>query len=132
MNGTILLYNIRDFGKRGLIQGALGALGVRLLYVDRKDYLKPLGALAGEKMFFAVDREYEGAELDDMMIVMAGLNGGQVDEVLKALRESGAGRLPYKAVLTETNKFWTSLMLFEELKKEHEAVSAAYDSKSGN
>ncbi len=125
MNGTILLYNMKDFGKRGLIQGALGPLGHQMVYVDRKDYLKPVGTLAGEKMFFTVDREYDGPELDDVMLVMAGLDGGQVDGVLKALRESGAGRIPYKAVLTQTNKFWTSLMLYEELKKEHEEFMKA-------
>lgn len=119
MNGTILIYNVKDLGKRGLLQAALTPLGHRLVYVDRKDYLKPVGTLAGEKMFFTVDRVYEGPELSDTMLVMAGLDGGQVDGVLRALKQSGAGSIPLKAVLTDTNKFWTSLMLYEELEKEH-------------
>ena len=110
---------MKDLGKRGLLQAALAPLGHRLVYVDRKDYLKPVGTLAGEKLFLAVDRIYEGPEFSETMVVMAGLDGDQVDGVLGALRKSGAGSIPLKAVLTKTNKFWTSLMLYEELEKEH-------------
>lgn len=120
MRATVLLYNIRDIGRESLIRNALRSLGHDIVYVDQKDYLKPIGTLAGEKLFLTVEKVYEGPQMEDMMLVMAGMDGHQVDEVLEALRESGAGRIPYKAVLTETNKFWTSMMLYEELKKEHE------------
>lgn len=120
MKGTVLLYNIRDIGRKSLIQNALTSLGHRIVYVEKKDYLKPIGVLAGEKLFLTVDKVYDGPQMEDMMLVMAGMDSRQVDKVLKALRESGAGSIPCKAVLTETNKFWTSMMLYEELKKEHE------------
>lgn len=45
--------------------------------------------------------------------------GDDIDETLKAFRENGLAGVGLKAVLTETNKNWNSLQLFEELKKEH-------------
>lgn len=118
MREQILLYNIQDADKRRLLRKALQPLGAALQYVDRRDYLKPLGTLAGEKLFFTVDKVYEGPELAGAMLVMAGLSSDRVDSVLQALKSSGL-QLPYKAVLTDTNRYWTSLMLFEELQKEH-------------
>lgn len=120
MAERILLYNMPDADKRRVLQKALRPLGMTLQYVERQDYLKPLGTLAGEKLFFTVDKMYEGPELAGSMLVMAGLSSERVDQVLQAIRSSGL-QLPYKAVLTDTNRYWTSLMLFEELQKEHMA-----------
>ncbi len=38
---------------------------------------------------------------------------------LKAFCEHGLAGVGLKAVVTETNRGWNSLQLFEELKKEH-------------
>lgn len=119
----ILLYNAKDPERAWLIKKAINSLGIAVEHVARRDYLKPVGTLAGEKLFLTIEKEYDGPELDDIMMVMAGLSGERLDQVLKALRESGAGNIAYKAVLTQTNQFWTSLMLYEELKKEHVAFA---------
>ena len=56
------------------------------------------------------------------MLLMAGLLGPQVDQVLKAVRKSGIGPVPYKAVLTSANQSWNALKLFQEIKSEHEQM----------
>lgn len=119
-NETVLLYHMEE-QRIQLIRKALKPLGYEVIYVEKKDYLKPVGTLAGVKLFLTIEKEYKGPDFQDAMLVMAGMDGEQVDGVLKALRESSAGSLPYKAVLTKTNQFWTSLMLYEELCKEREA-----------
>lgn len=125
MQETVLLYQMEP-GRKKLIQKALCPLGCRIVMVEKKDYLKPVGTLAGEKLFLAVEKEYDGPSFNAPMLVMAGMSEERVDKTLKLLRESGAGPLPYKAVLTQTNQYWTSLMLYEELQREHEAFEKGF------
>lgn len=122
MKELVLLYHMTDTFRRARVQNALLSIGIPCKVVEKKDYLKPIGMLVGEKMPFVVVREYEGEELADTMLVLAGLSSARVDQVLKVFREFGVGSIPYKAVLTDTNQYWTSLMLFEELKREHQAM----------
>ena len=53
------------------------------------------------------------------MVVFAGFVGEDIDMALKAFCEHGLAGVGLKAVVTETNRGWNSLQLFEELKKEH-------------
>lgn len=84
------------------------------------------GGAAG---FGAADEHKDSSEANveisfsDEMILMAGFTLPQIDALIKALRKRGVGRIDYKAVLTDTNKDWNSFQLYEEIKKEHEAMS---------
>ena len=53
------------------------------------------------------------------MVVFAGFIGDDIDKALDAFHQNGLAGVGLKAVLTETNQVWSSLQLFEELKKEH-------------
>lgn len=146
MKETVLLYNFTDKGRAMKVKQALLPLGFRLKVVDPKDYLKPVGMLAGvkgmeetgqgtEERFAgsgATDTVVAGTDdseandgigFSDEMILMAGFTSAQIDALIKALRRRGVGKIDYKAVLTETNKDWNSFQLYEEIKKEHEAMS---------
>lgn len=61
-------------------------------------------------------------ELSDEMLVMAGFTSRQVDQLILAFRKKGVGFVPYKAVLTPVNSTWDVRKLFDEIKKEHEAM----------
>ena len=50
--------------------------------------------------------------------VLAGL------PALLALKKSGAGPFPYKAILTPTNQHWLAKDCLAELKREHEYMTA--------
>ena len=134
MKETILLFNIQDRQKALKIEMALFPLHVRLRRIKPEDYGHTLGYLAGLK-----SAETNGAdtktpknapnssatlpELDSEMIVFAFFEDSRLNQALAALRKSGAGPLPYKAILTPTNQNWTPAECFEEIRREHEAMN---------
>lgn len=58
------------------------------------------------------------------VILFSGVEAKKQQEVLRALREKGAGRGAIKAVVTPTNRGWTFEKLFAELNAEHELMTA--------
>ena len=126
MRETVLLYNFNGERKKELTK-ALLPLGFRLKAVAKEDYLKPVGFLAGLKDMEDNGSVYEGEEFQDEMMLMAGFTSARIDTLIGALRKNGVGRINYKAVLTETNKNWDSVSLFQELKKEHEYMTGGQE-----
>lgn len=122
MKETILLFYVPDKEKRLKIEMALFPLHVRIKYIKQEDYNQPLGVLAGIKDAVPAEGGYAGEELPGTMIVFAFFNDSRLNQALSALRKSGAGPLPYKAILTPTNQFWTAHECFAEVKQEHEAM----------
>ncbi len=123
MKATILLFHFSDKDRRNRLTRALLPLRMKIREVAREDYLQPVGYLAGNKEILPLDEKYEGEELEGEMILMAGLSSSQVDQALKAVRKSGIGPVPYKAVLTSSNQNWNVWKLFQEIKAEHEQMN---------
>ena len=122
MKETVLLFHFSDREKRNKVARALFPLKLKIKEVEKKDYLQSIGYLAGSKEISAVEAEYDGEELDGEMLVMAGISSARMDMVLKALRKSGVGSIPYKASMTPTNQYWNPLQLFQKIKEEHEKM----------
>ncbi|MCI9137966.1 MAG: DUF3783 domain-containing protein [Lachnospiraceae bacterium] len=122
MRPVILLFHFSDKDRRNKLTRALLPLRMRVKEIAREDYLQSIGYLAGNKEIPSVEEVYQGEELEGEMILMAGLADAQVDMVLKAVRKSGIGPVPYKAVLTPANQNWNVRKLFEEIKSEHEQM----------
>ena len=127
MRETVLLFNFSDTEKRNKVARALFPLKIKIKEIEKKDYLQPIGYLAGSKEIPPVEEIYEGEELGGEMLVMAGISGARMDMVLRSLRKSGAGTIPYKAIITPTNQYWNSLQLFAEIKEEHEKMHQKAD-----
>lgn len=123
MKETILLFNPPEKERLLKIEAVLFPLHIRLKRVARPDYHQPLGVLAGLKDIAPAEGSYEGEELPGTMFVFCFLDDRRLNQALAALRRSGAGPFPYKAVLTPTNSLWTAPDCFEEIRKEHEAMS---------
>lgn len=123
MKETILLFGFRDGDRLSKVKRALLPLGMRIKTVSPCDYAKPVGYLAGVKEIPSPEIPYEGPEFEKEMLVMAGIASKRVDAVIFALRKAGIGRIDYKAVLTPTNQFWDAVKLYEEIAREHEAMS---------
>lgn len=105
---------------------ALLPLRVRVRAVEPADYAQPIGYLAGVKGIGSVETETEKLPQEKLpaeFLVMAGLSGARVDQVLSAIRKSGVGPIPYKAVLTVTNQGWDAYSLLAELMREHEKMT---------
>ncbi|MCB7305913.1 DUF3783 domain-containing protein [Bariatricus massiliensis] len=123
MRESILLINFQDKKKLREIQMMAMAVKLRMKLVDKSDYLQPVGYLAGNKEIPPVDARYEGEELEQEMMVFAGLTEDHLNQMLFLMRKSGIAPVNYKAILTDTNKNWTVPELYEELQREHEAMT---------
>lgn len=121
MKETILLFQF-DKEKQKRLMRCLMPLKLRVKQVEEKDFGQPIGYLAGIKEIVPLDTDASPKVLDGEMLVMAGLSGQRVDMVLSAIRKSGVGPVPYKAVLTPTNQSWDAAALLAELKREHEKM----------
>lgn len=137
MRETILLVHFTDQEKRKKLTRALLPLGLRMKEVEREDYGKAVGVLAGlkgisqeeaEHVSEGFSRQEPGAEgpieqeLSGELLIMAGLSGQRIDQVLRAIHKAGLS-LPYKAVLTASNQSWDVWKLFQEIKEEHQRMS---------
>ena len=123
MKETILLFNPPEKDTLLKIEMALFPLHIRLKRITREDYNQPLGVLAGIKDMAPAKGAYEGEELPGTMFVFCFLDDNRLNQALAALRRTGAGSFPYKAILTPTNSSWTAPDCFKEIRKEHEAMS---------
>lgn len=122
MKATVLLYNFQDKLYREQVKKILLVQRLSIKEVPKEEYLNPIGCYAGDEEVKVSEKRYEGMELDGEMMVFAGLSGEQIDKVLAGFRKNKVPRVNCKAVLTPTNRFWNALQLFEELKREHEAM----------
>ena len=130
MKETILLFHVPDKDTLLKIEMALFPLHVRLRRVAKEDYNQPLGALAGIKDIPKLSESYEGEELDDTLFVFAFFTDARLNHALAALRKSGAGPFPYKAILTPTNQTWNAMQCFREIKEEREAILKQQENKA--
>ena len=122
MKETILLFNPPEKDRLLKLEMALFPLRVRLKKVAPSEYNQPLGVLAGIKEMTPAEGTYDGPELPDTMLVFCFLDDSRLNQALAALRKSGAGPFPYKAILTPTNSAWTAPECFGEIRREHEAL----------
>ena len=129
MKETVLLFNIQDEARLRGLKRILMLMKVRVRVVKKDEYLQPVGFLAGVKELEAEQPVYEGEELDNEMMVMAGFSSSQVDLLLAQMRKAKLTRMNYKAILTPTNMNWTVPQLYEELKKEHDYVTQMHSQK---
>lgn len=122
MKPVVLLFNFTDKSRLNNILKAILPLKVRTKNVDKEDYLQPIGYLAGIKDIDSVIEKYDGEGLGDEMLLLAGLTDSQINKLLSSLRKAGIF-IGLKAVLTANNQYWNALQLYEELKKENEAIN---------
>ena len=131
MRECVLLFQFEQTKQRKLVAQLLPArFKVKVVGAEELDF--PIGYLTGNKELpvreekgkegQSASEEPQGHEqagetapqpLEGEMLVMAGVSGDRLNMVLQAVK---------KAVVTETNQAWTARELFEELRKEHEAM----------
>lgn len=121
MKPTILLFEFSKIQFTKLTK-QLFPMKFRIKQIRSENYMQPIGFLAGIKEIEGTDTTHAGEALSDPMMIMCGLSSFQIDQVLAAIRRSGAGPIPYKAVLTPSNQTRNAFMLLEELKEEHKKM----------
>lgn len=118
--GTILMYQCSgpEFSK---LRQIFAMLRLRMRPVGPERYHLSLEELAEGKGEPAAQAE---EALPEAMLVFCGLNQALLHQVLEVIRLAKLPPIPLKAVLTETNRTWNTRQLYEELKKEREAIAA--------
>ncbi len=118
-NSAILLYNFQD-EKLKMTKMVCMMLKIRFKEINRSEYNQPLGALLGLPDIKNEVEPYFGEELSEEMLLLHGFDGSKLQKFLTALQRVGVGRIDLKAMLTENNKTWSGLALYEELCRERD------------
>ena len=126
MKERILLFNFEQQKARKLTAQLMMAR-FKVKVVKEEEWGYPIGYLCGWTEFFEMEEEStveNKPALDSPMLVIAGVDGNRLNQVLTVIKKAGIGRVPYKAIVTETNQKWLPSALLEELKQEHEQMKA--------
>ena len=130
MKEVILLFNFEQIKARKLAT-QLFMMKFKVKVVKEEEWGYPVGYLCGSlETIEENEKTPEEQKLDSAMLVMAGVDGNRLNQVLNAIKKSGIGKVPYKAVVTETNQHWLPQNLLQELKLEHEEMQSNEGNKS--
>lgn len=121
MSGKILLFGFDSLLHILALEAAVKPFEAELVPVGRSDYSKPLAVLAGLDDPEPLGQSASGVPLGGKMLVLCGLDS-QLEALLPALNQAGAGPDCLKAVLTVHNQGWNALRLYGELQREHQAM----------
>ena len=121
----VLLFGFEDLRSILAIKSALEQFGAELIPVAKGDCGKTLSVLAGLEEAPPMDDDTAAppAGLPGRMAVLCGLDN-ELDALLAALSDAGAGPTCLKAVLTRHNRAWSASRLYMELSRERDAIGA--------
>jgi len=121
--GTILLFNVNK-GKKKKIELIAWKLRHEVKQIERKDLQKTLGSLVGIPSFgkqnppgMAETKNEYSLSMNREMMVFSGLDSDALDEFLDEFKNAGLDSIQMKAVITESNVFWTAQKLYSELEE---------------
>ena len=144
MKEVVLYYNPGNAPKPALMKSVLVRMGVRIRNIGPEQVMEKVGYLAGMEGYEAAggsagadgagaqgaDGERTGAGpgelpvIPEEVMVLKQFSSQRLDMLLAGLRRAGVPRIALKAVLTEHNSDWTFYHLYQELKEEHETMTA--------
>ena len=142
MMETVLYYNPgrpETMKHVAMMKSVLVRMGVRIRNIGPEQVLEKVGYLAGMEGYEAAggsagadgaDGERTGAGpgelpvIPEEVMVLKQFSSQRLDMLLAGLRRAGVTRIALKAVLTEHNSDWTFYHLYQELKEEHETMTA--------
>ena len=120
MMETVLYYNPgrpETMKHVAMMKSVLVRMGVRIKNIGPEQVLEKVGYLAGMEGYEAA-KESAGAVPGKLPVIP------EEDMLLSGLRGAGVPGIALKAVLTEHNSDWTFYHLYQELKEEHETMTA--------
>lgn len=98
-------------------------LGIAVTVPSEEERALPLGAICGSLP--GIPPKAPTNMLPAEMIVFAHLTDAQLDEFLTKWKQTGLAPVRLKAVLTDTNRFWTPAVLQAQLLAEERRMSEA-------
>lgn len=128
MISCALLYNFN--GKKAeMTKMVCMMMNIRFKSVGQEDYHQPLGALLGVEGVEQKPAKDDNEPMAEEMLLLHGFGADKLQKFLTALQRVGVGRIDLKAMLTENNRTWSGLDLYEELCKEREAFKKLEEEK---
>ncbi len=118
---TVLYYDPRGGEQTAVLKSILVQMGARIKNVAPEAVGQTVGCLLGRKGFDARENP-EAPTLAKPMLVLDGFTDKRLEILLREMKKHGVS-VPYKAIVTETNIGWIFHQLYEELAREHEAMS---------
>ena len=118
---TVLYYDPRGGEQTAVLKSILVQMGARIKNVAPEAVGQTVGCLLGRKGFDARENP-EAPTLAEPMLVLDGFTDERLEILLREMKKHGVS-VPYKAIVTETNIGWIFHQLYEELAREHEAMS---------
>jgi len=131
---TVLYYNPgrpETMKHVAMMKSVLVRMGVRIKNIGPEQVLEKVGYLAGMEGYEAAGTGAGPGGLPvipEEVMVLKQFSSQRLDMLLSALRRAGVPRIALKAVLTEHNSDWTFFHLYQELKEEHETMTAGQQS----
>lgn len=128
MRETVLYYNPGNAPKPGMMKSVLVRMGVRIKNITEEQLGETIGSLLGIQETGEDEGEAERkGPLEEQLLVLYRFSESRLDQLLYGLRKAGVPKIELKAVVTEQNSQWTLYELYEELKREREALSGEHD-----
>ena len=121
----VLIYNLNP-AKDAKLKMLCRKLNIGSRTVDKSEYGYKLGYLIGVSDDSSIQ---EGADFDDEMLYISGLQGGMLNLFIDQIRRNKI-IVPLKAIHTPTNESFTSHELYRELCAEREAIAKGMSAHS--
>ena len=84
----VLLYNFQNTEKGRKLKAVLIQMGIRIKNVDKAAFLEPVGSLCGIEGIEKSEKQYEGEGFPEEMLVMKGMSGSRIDDLLTLLHKN--------------------------------------------
>ncbi|MBD5095600.1 MAG: DUF3783 domain-containing protein [Lachnospiraceae bacterium] len=121
MKKMILLYSYpNDMNKK--ISDICLACEIECKKIPKRRFLQTIGNHTGAPGHEGTGEVYEGNALDEPVMLLAGMNGRELDNILDTFKNLGVPSVGFKAIVTSHNINWTIFALYEELAREREAI----------
>lgn len=115
-----LYYESNDDAQKAKVKSVLVRLGIRIKNITLAESEQTLGYLLGRKEY-AFSEEKNQDDLIKPMLILAEFTEKRLDILLRELKKENV-KIPYKAIITDTNIGWTMRALYHELARENEAM----------
>lgn len=125
---TVLYYNPGKAGTAGNVsnmKAVLVRMGIRIRNVGPEQVNQTVGYLLSVDGYEAAPEQTEELPvIQEEVLVLKQFTSRRIDELLVNLRKAGVPKIALKAVMTEKNCGWTFYQLYQELREEHEKMTA--------
>ena len=111
------------------LTGVFIRMGIRMKNIEPEQFDETVGYLAGIKGFEAKKKSHADVLTENDIIipeevlVLQDFTRQRIDMLLREIKKTGRPKVDLKAVITPKNVSWTFYKLYEEIKREHEAMS---------